>query len=109
LRQNLARFPFFARPHTLDDKDLIYEGIATASDRLASDQRGHGRRQRPDLRRDCDRARSRNSTEYNVKDDKDLIYEGIATMFFFAIMLSPYLDDKDLIYEGIATKLKRNH
>ena len=61
-----------------DDKDLIYEGIAT-------------------------------STEYSAKysatsvDDKDLIYEGIAT-HVLCHMLSPFTDDdKDLIYEGIAT------
>ncbi len=62
----------------VDDKDLIYEGIATV-DWLSLFCR---------LRR--------------LFDDKDLIYEGIATRLrrLFAII---YCDDKDLIYEGIAT------
>ena len=62
-----------------DDKDLIYEGIATIPsppDRLI----------------------------VTGSDDKDLIYEGIATSSFPAhFARAKAIDDKDLIYEGIAT------
>ena len=48
-----ARFPFswLGKPH--DDKDLIYEGIATKVT-LQFFLACSLRRQRPDLRRDCD-------------------------------------------------------
>jgi len=65
-----------------DDKDLIYEGIAT--------------RGRPPLSRRPSYA----------PDDKDLIYEGIATSALPTIRILAF-DDKDLIYEGIATELFR--
>jgi len=71
---------FFCTPVQIDDKDLIYEGIATLQRRGASTRGRY--------------------------DDKDLIYEGIAT--FLAPGADPSRgcsDDKDLIYEGIATRL----
>jgi len=94
-----------------DDKDLIYEGIATSrSSVICTDiwlsttktwfTKGlrlvlvdnqytlHFRRQRPDLRRDCDCEFWRlNWSLPHCPDDKDLIYEGIATklpLFIFS-------------------------
>jgi len=61
----------------LDDKDLIYEGIATILFARTILSRAL-RRQRPDLRRDCDLMSSFSFTSL-ITDDKDLIYEGIAT------------------------------
>ena len=59
-----------------DDKDLIYEGIATLFLKVF---RLHvERRQRPDLRRDCDVSYAEDFV-LGRSDDKDLIYEGIAT------------------------------
>ena len=64
-----------------DDKDLIYEGIATAHNSLILIfLQTAKRRQRPDLRRDCDGLEGANQ-EADL-DDKDLIYEGIATLFY---------------------------
>ena len=61
-----------------DDKDLIYEGIATVLQSAIFAQA--------------------------VWDDKDLIYEGIATSDCWCFFGSfGGADDKDLIYEGIAT------
>jgi len=61
-----------------DDKDLIYEGIATGIDFLYS-LPSCWRRQRPDLRRDCDIFSVFIVFLLCPADDKDLIYEGIAT------------------------------
>ncbi len=67
-----------APPH--DDKDLIYEGIATVALSMNFD------------------------VASDIYDDKDLIYEGIATSRDHPFLgRSQYGDDKDLIYEGIAT------
>jgi len=50
--------PFYEAFHNsllvADDKDLIYEGIATHKMRCHSSRHTFRRRQRPDLRRDCD-------------------------------------------------------
>ena len=70
------------RLRTTDDKDLIYEGIATIISLpfLTTVSENLIRRQRPDLRRDCDRIMQTAPTALQPhKDDKDLIYEGIAT------------------------------
>jgi len=71
--------------HIVDDKDLIYEGIATSAATI-----------------------SLRSLVFH--DDKDLIYEGIATISVLTNIFSLAIDDKDLIYEGIATiqKERRN-
>jgi len=61
----------------MDDKDLIYEGIATINIFPLLNSL-HGR-QRPDLRRDCDMPGGSFSNVPASADDKDLIYEGIAT------------------------------
>ena len=53
-----------------DDKDLIYEGIAT--DVLIRIVVVHWRRQRPDLRRDCDPPTAPRQTGTSNRDDKDL-------------------------------------
>jgi len=69
-----------------DDKDLIYEGIATLP-------------------------MSPRSVQEMLRDDKDLIYEGIATSGGATALSSAAMlddDDKDLIYEGIATRRKSN-
>ena len=68
------------------------------------------RRQRPDLRRDCDAVWiAPEGYFHRHRDDKDLIYEGIAT--FTVENINPGLnDDKDLIYEGSAACLsKKQH
>jgi len=115
----------------VDDKDLIYEGIATQHLVFKIFFHFHVlttktwftkglrrslvpksllnidlRRQRPDLRRDCDRESVGWSWLYRA-DDKDLIYEGIATNCSLVHYQdrSRSSDDKDLIYEGIATIL----
>jgi len=62
-----------------DDKDLIYEGIATKHRCQLGCVNFHFLgRQRPDLRRDCDIMIDDHFTKRSI-DDKDLIYEGIAT------------------------------
>ena len=71
--------------HTFsDDKDLIYEGIATLAYVYTSNGLVVGR-QRPDLRRDCDDTGFIEVNSPVVADDKDLIYEGIATAAVIAL------------------------
>ena len=61
------------------------------------------RRQRPDLRRDCDFIFFLLAFIcLLLLDDKDLIYEGIAIIVTFFFCSISFKDDKDLIYEGIA-------
>jgi len=62
----------------VDDKDLIYEGIATVAGRYEYARDIQDGRQRPDLRRDCDDIHGLPKS-FLCYDDKDLIYEGIAT------------------------------
>jgi len=69
-------------PHAggFDAKDLIYEGIATYPLAEPITSRSKRRRQRPDLRRDCDAEPITSRSKRNINiDAKDLIYEGIAT------------------------------
>ena len=75
----------------VDDKDLIYEGIATESPSPIPIT-SH-RRQRPDLRRDCDLFALAHPSAVPC-DDKDLIYEGIATFPRFFHFLSLRLTTK---------------
>jgi len=89
----------------LEDKDLIYEGIATVCKVAYSAYDPQVGRQRPDLRRDCDvilipflwpvrclrRQRPDLRRDCDENDHTDLHPAG------------KMIDDKDLIYEGIAT------
>ena len=94
---------FHFLPPCVDDKDLIYEGIATIFFALF-----------PLVHLETTKTwftkglRPFSFPPFLIWlpffDDKDLIYEGIATMPWFSfIVISLFLDDKDLIYEGIAT------
>jgi len=64
---------------TIDDEDLIYEGIATSAFGPNDSISFNSWRRRPDLRRDCDTSSTVwHSINFTI-DDEDLIYEGIAT------------------------------
>ncbi len=87
-----------------DDKDLIYEGIATRMSNYFDFPVG-ARRQRPDLRRDCDLWPSSILPTVPRRQRPDLRRDCDARWWLILIW---YIDDKDLIYEGIATFLIRD-
>ena len=86
---------------TKDDKDLIYEGIATQTAHWSVLFSVANRRQRPDLRRDCDAAGAGCAgRQIGGRQRPDLRRD---CDFQYPLNQGVFQDDKDLIYEGIAT------